>query len=283
MLRHPLLDQPYQPTLQSWIACFTGYRMPEALDAELSRYDPNDPDDREHLILRYCLARDDVRENFRHRQQRVLALQAAVADAHYDFGQVWEPPEDDYEDPQWPSGWPERVIDSRDFFQRLLRAARELWHDDLARAQLPSLKQCQEIAERDRGSRDWLFSVDNPEAWKAQFGLAATPYELETPGPQFHGERLHLALSGELPRQLLPASWNSSPGPSHCRLVLEILGISELAMSGTRFDGPMRTQLTRLNPGYYVRLEIGFDSVIECVALSVSIAQVEGAQDEKQL
>ncbi|WP_430447537.1 MAG: hypothetical protein ACQZ2J_10410 [Pseudomonas piscis] len=283
MLRHPLLDQPYQPTLQSWIACFTGYRMPEALDAELSRYDPNDPDDREQLIRRYCLARDDVRENFRHRQQRVLALQAAVADAHYDFGQAWEPPEDDYEDPQWPSGWPGRVIDSRDFFQRLLRAARELWHDDLARAQLPSLKQCQEIAERDRGSRDWLFSVDNPEAWKAQFGLAATPYELETPGPQFYGERLHLALSGELPRQLLPASWNSSPGPSHCRLVLEILGISELAMSGTRFDGPMRTQLTRLNPGYYVRLEIGFDSVIECVALSVSIAQVKGTQDEKQL
>lgn len=276
MLRHPLLDQPYQPTLQAWIACFTGYRMPEALDAELSRYDPNDPDDREQLIRRFCLAREDLRENFRHRQQRVLALQAAVADTHYDFDKVWEPPEDDYEDPQWPSRWPERVIDSRDFFQRLLRAARELWHDDLVRADLPSLKQCQEIAERDHGSRDWLFSVDNPEAWKALFGLAATPYELDTPGPQLHGERLHLALSGELPRQLLPASWNSPQGPGHCRFVLDIQGISELAMSGTRFDGPMRTQLTRLNPGYYVRLKIGFDCVIECVALSVSIADVEG-------
>lgn len=277
MLRHPLLNEPYQPDLRSWIGGFIGYDMPPALDAELSRYNPNDPDDREHLILHYCLERFHARENFRHRHQLVEVLQAALDDPDFDFQKVWEPMEDD---DQWPVGWPAQIDDSRDFFQRLLQAARQRWHDDLIRARLPSLAQCRAIPARDRGSRDWLFSIDNPEAWKAIFDVAATPYDLHTPGPQFHGEQLSVQLAGPLPGQSLPSTWPASQMPTHCRLDLKIHGISELHASGTRFDGHMRTQLTRLKPGYYLRLEIGFDCVIECVAQSVRIANVQGSREE---
>ncbi|WP_458736821.1 hypothetical protein [Pseudomonas chlororaphis] len=282
MLRHPLLNQPYQPDLRAWIGCFIGYDMPPALDAELSRYDPNDPDDREHLIRHYCLARFNAQENFRHRQRLVEVLQAALDDPDFDFEEVWEPVEDDYDYDQWPAGWPAQIDDSRDFFQRLLLAARQLWHDDLVRARLPSLAECRATPARDRGPRDWLFSVDNPEAWKAVFDVAATPYDLHTSGPQFQGEQLSLQLAGSLPRQSLPSIWPASQALTHCRLDLKIQGISELHVSGTRFDGRMRTQLTRLQPGYYLRLDIGFDCVIECVAQSVSIANVQGSREEEQ-
>lgn len=282
MLHHPLLNQPYQPDLRCWIGCFIGYDMPPALDAELSRYDPNDLNDREYLIRHYCLARRNARENFRHRQRLVDVLQAALDDPDFDFEDVWEPIEDDYQDDQWPAGWPAFIDDSRGFFQQLLLAARERWHDDLLRAQLPSLAQCRAIPVRDRGSCDWLFSIDNCEAWKAVFGLAATPHDLETPGPQFQDEQLSVRLAGELPRQALPSTWPVSQALTHCNFELHVRGISELALSGTRFDGHMRTQLTRFNPGYYLRLEIGFDCVIECVALSVSITDVPGSRAENQ-
>lgn len=283
MLRHPLFNQPYQPELRSCIAWFIGYDMPPELDAELSRYNPNDPEDREYLIRQYGLKRFYNQENFRHRQRLVEVLETALADPDYDFEQIWEPVEDDYEFDQWPSSWPAVLDNSRDFFQRMLNAARELWHEDLTRASLPSLAECRAIPTRDRGSSDWLFSIDNTEAWRAVFDIMATPYDLDTLGAQFQHEQLSLNLSGVLPRQSVPASWPVSQAPTHCSFVLNVQGISELAVSGCRFDGRMRTQLTRLNPGYHLRLEIGFDCVIECVALYVSIADVKGTRDEKQL
>ncbi|WP_223815551.1 transglycosylase SLT domain-containing protein, partial [Pseudomonas chlororaphis] len=48
-------------------------------------------------------------------------------DPDFDFEEVWEPVEDDYDYDQWPTGWPAQIDDSRDFFQRLLLAARQLW------------------------------------------------------------------------------------------------------------------------------------------------------------
>ncbi|MGC5703879.1 hypothetical protein J4P02_27135 [Pseudomonas sp. NFXW11] len=283
MLLHPLHHQPFEPELRYWISCFTNYNMPPALDAELSRFNPNAPADREQLIRRYCLPHFNSRENFRHRQRLVEVLQAALDKPDFDFEEVWEPLEDDYDDQQWPSGWPASIDNSRDFFQRLLLAARELWHADLTRAQLPSLAECRAIPARERGSHDWLFSIDNSDTWRALFDMTATPYDMTTPGPQFQGEQLSLHLSGELQRLSVPATWPVTQAPSHCSFTLNVRGISELAVSGSRFDGRMRTQLTRLNPGYHLRLEIGFDCVIECVALSVSIADLKGIRDEKQL
>ncbi|WP_210713145.1 MULTISPECIES: hypothetical protein [Pseudomonas] len=283
MLRHPLHNQPFEPQIRDWVTWFMGYDMPPALDAELNRYNPNDPDDREYLVRHYGLMRHGSRENFRHRQRLVEVLQAALDDPDYDFEQIWEPIEDDYEYDQWPSNWPGVIDNSRDLFQRLLNAARERWQEDLVRAQLPSLAECRAIPHRERFGKDWLFGIDNPEAWRAEFDVTATPYDLETSGPQFQGEQLSLHLSGELPRLSVPASWPVIEAATHCSFVLKVQGISELAVSGTRFDGRMRTQLTRLDPGYHLRLEIGFDCVIECVALSVSIADVKGTPDEKQL
>lgn len=282
MLCHPLCNQPFKPELRDWVSCFMGYDMPPERDAELSRFNPNDPEDREYLIRHYALRRDYPQQNFRHRHRLVQVLEAALDDPGHDFEQVWKPVEDDDEYDQWPNRWPAVIDDSRDFFQRLLVAARELWHEDLTRARLPSLAECRAIPERDRGTRDWLFNIDNAEAWRAVFNEAATPYDFNTQGPVFQGEQLSLQLYGDLGRLSVPCNWPASQAPTHCRLLLKVQGISELALSGTRFDGRMRTQLTRLNPGYHLRLEIGFDCVIECVALSVSIADIEGVPDEKQ-
>lgn len=281
MLCHPGSNLPYQPTLRYWVSCFMGYHMPPALDAELSRYNPNIAADRDYLIRRYCLARSHGEENFRHRRLLVDVLQAALADPDYDFQPVWEEDEDDYEDSQWPTAWPAEIENSRDFFQRLLNAAQELWRDDLRRASLPSLAHCRALPERDLGTYDWLLAVDNPEAWKAVFGMATSPYDLATQGPVFQGEQLSLHLAGALTRQaFLPATWPDSQALTHCALELTVQGISELAVSGTRFDGRARPRLTAVPGGYFLQLKIGFDCLIECMALSVSIRNIQGSREE---
>lgn len=283
MLCHPGSNQPYQPTLRHWVSCFMRYDMPPALDAELSRYNPNADEDRDYLIRQHCLARPHGEENFRHRRRLVEVLQKALADPDHDFQQVWEDDEDDYEDSQWPSAWPARIENSRDFFQRLLNAAQELWRDDLIRASLPSLAHCRALPERDLGTYDWLFAVDNPEAWKAVFGMAASPYDLATRGPVFQGEQLSLHLAGALTRLTSrPSTWPDSQAPTHCAVDLTVQGISDLAVSGTRFDGRARTRITAVPDGYFLQLKIGFDGLIECVALSVSISNVQGSREETQ-
>jgi len=115
MLCHPLCNQPFEPELRDWVSCFMGYDMPPERDAELSRYNPNDPEDREYLIRHHALRRDYPQQNFRHRHRLVQVLKAALDDPNYDFEPVWEPIEDDDEYDQWPSRWPAVIDDSRDF------------------------------------------------------------------------------------------------------------------------------------------------------------------------
>lgn len=279
MLLDPYLKQPYLPRLSYWVGCFSVYDREETLGEELNKYDPNDPVDRDLLIRRYCL-KSRPRETFHHRRAKFDVLEQALADPTFDFASIWEEDEDQedfYDFWSWPSNWPE-IIDPRGLFQAIKETAKEVWHEDLQRSNLPSLQSCREIPERDLGTYDWLFSVDNPQEWKNVFNLAVTPSDLTTLGPVFEKEDFTLSIEGPMNSLILrPSHWPPSTAFTYCELDVLVSGISELEVRGSQFGGPLRGTLTRLNAGYFLRMEIGFDCVIECVALHVRIANVIGS------
>jgi hypothetical protein len=79
----------------------------------------------------------------------------------------------------------------------------------------------------------------------------------------------------------LQSNCPSSNALTYCELDLSVEAISEIEVSGSRFDGLLRTYLTRLKVGYFLRMEIGFDCVTECVALYVRISNVKGSRKNK--
>lgn len=279
MLLDPYLNELYAPKLSYLVGCFSVYDREETLGEELNKYDPNDPVDRDLLIRRYCLQLLP-RETFRHRRAEYDLLEQALADPEFDFSSVWEDDEDEenfYDCWSWPSDWLE-IADPRGLFQTIRDIAEEVWHEDLLRSNLPSLQHCREIPERDLGSRDWLFSVDNSGDWKEVFNLAVTPSDLKTKGPVCLGEGLTLSVEGHLNSLICrPSHWPPCTAFNYCELDVSITGISEMTVCGSQFDGPISASLTRLPSGCYLRMEIGSDCVIECVALHVRISNVIGS------
>jgi hypothetical protein len=276
MLLDPYLKKPYVPRLSYLVGFFEVYDREETLGEELCKYDPNNPTDRDLLIRRYCLKRNSW-ENFRHRQAQFDLLEEALTDPDFDFASIWEDEEDENELWTWPCNWPE-IADPRALFQAIRDVATELWHEDLQRSSLPTLRMCREIPKRDLGSRDWLFSVDNAEAWKSVFKMAATPTGLMTKGPICLGDGLTVSAEGYFDSLTFrPPHWPPSDAFSYCEFDVSITGISDMEISGHRYDGPLRTTVTRLENGCYVRMEIGFDCLIECVALHVNISNVIGS------
>jgi hypothetical protein len=276
MLLDRYVNQPYQPRLSYFIGGFDVCHREETLSDELSKYDPNDPVDRDLLIRRYCLELTPG-ENFRHRRAQFDLLESALADPQFDFASIWEDDEDEFYTWSWPYEWPE-ITDPRDLFQAILDIAREVWFEDLQRSNLPTLQSCRAIPERDLGSYDWLFSVDNSSAWKEVFNLAVTPSDLKTRGPICLSEGLKLSAESYLNSLMFrPSHWPPSTAFSYCELDLSVTGIGEMEIRGSKFDGPFRVSLTRLKDGCYLRMNIGFDCVIECVALHVNISNVVGS------
>lgn len=268
--------QPYQPSLAYFIGCFDVCHRSEAMNEELGKYDPNDPVDRGLFIRRYCLE-SYPDENFRHRRAQFDLLEEALADPNFDFASIWEEDEDDFYSWEWPSDWPE-IDDPRGLFQAIRDTAKEVWHVDLQRSSLPSLQSCREIPERDLGSSDWLFRVDNSQAWKDIFNLAVTPSDLKTRGPVRLGEHLVFSAEGFLNSLIFrPSHWPPSAAFTFCELDVSVTGISEIEVRGSKFDGPISASLTPLKTGYYLRMRIGFDCVIECVALHITISNVIGS------
>lgn len=281
MLLDRYLNQPYQPRLSYFIGSFDVCHSEETFSDELSRYNPNDPVDRDLLIRRYCLDLTPG-ENFRHRRAQFDLLESALTDPTFDFASLWEDDEDDFYTWVWPYEWPE-IDDPRGLFQTIRDIAKEVWREDLQRSSLPSLQSCRDIPERDLGSRDWLFSVDNSEAWKEVFNLAVTPSDLKTSGPICLSDGLTLRAEGQLNQLMFrPLHWPPSNAFTYCELDLSVPGISEIDIRGSQFSGPVRASLTRLKDGCYLRIEIGFDCVIECVALHARISNVLGSHRTRQ-
>lgn len=275
-----LLDRfrchPYRPNLAYFIGCFNICHRSHDVSDELSKYNPNDPVDRDLVVRRYCLESSSG-ENFRHRRAQFDLLEAALSDPNFDFSHIWEEDEVQHFEWEWPSGWPE-FDDPRSFFQAIRDTAKEVWCEDLMRSSLPSLQSCRVIPTRDLGSPDWIFRVDNPEAWKNVFNLAITPSDLKTKGSVRLAGGVSFSAEGQLNSLFFrPSNWPPSTAFTYCEFDVSVTGISEMEIRGSNFEGPVSATLTRLKNGCYLRMKIGFDCFIECVALHVIISNVVGS------
>lgn len=130
MFIDPDTQQPYIPTPSYFLGCFDIYDREETLGEELERFDPNDPTDREELILKYCLPR---KRSYRQRFLLYKCLEEALQDKNYDFQSLLKYDPEAYS--SFPDGWDE-MKDTRAFFEDIFRLATVEWKDDLQKASL---------------------------------------------------------------------------------------------------------------------------------------------------
>ncbi|EJM21612.1 hypothetical protein PMI22_01755 [Pseudomonas sp. GM21] len=130
MLIDPGTEQPYVPTPSYFLGCFDIYDREETLGEELEQFDPNNPADREELILKYCLTR---KRSYRHRFLLYKCLEEALQDAAYDFKSLLAYDPEAYS--SFPCGWDE-MDNTRAFFEDIFRLATLEWKDDLQKASL---------------------------------------------------------------------------------------------------------------------------------------------------
>ncbi len=130
MLIDPGTEQPYVPTPSYFLGCFDIYDREETLGEELEQFDPNNPADREELILKYCLTR---KRSYRHRFLLYKCLEEALQDEAYDFKSLLAYDPEAYS--SFPYGWDE-MENTRAFFEDIFRLATLEWKDDLQKASL---------------------------------------------------------------------------------------------------------------------------------------------------
>jgi hypothetical protein len=131
----PDTGDTYAPTPSYFLGAFDVYDREEELGEELEAFDPNDPIDREVLILVYCLR--DLGElgefSYRKKLLMVSCLETALLNKDYDFQALLE--DDPEEFSSFPSGW-DTMENPRLFFEDILRLANEKWKDDLQKASM---------------------------------------------------------------------------------------------------------------------------------------------------
>ena len=133
MLFHPSSDQiPFDASLYYFVGIFDIYDQEETKGKELARYDPNNIEDRENLILKYCL--DPYNKlSYRHRYKLVETLSLAVNTKNYNFHSYFEDNPEDHS----TMAWDENQIDNpRVFFSEIYRLAIDIWKKDLQKASL---------------------------------------------------------------------------------------------------------------------------------------------------
>lgn len=127
----PSTGQPYVPTPAYFLGCFDIYDREETLGKELEKFDPNNPVDREVLILNYSLTK---RWKITYRQKFLLykSLGDALRDSSYDFQALLE--HDSQTCSSLPNGW-DTMKNPRIFFEDIYKFATEVWADDLRKAE----------------------------------------------------------------------------------------------------------------------------------------------------
>ncbi|MGF6151506.1 hypothetical protein [Pseudomonas fluorescens] len=130
MLIDPGTGKPYLPTPSYFLGCFDIYDREETLGEELEKFDPNNPADREELILKYSLPR---KRTYRQRFLLYKCLEEALQNEDYDFESLLAHDPESYS--SFPDGWDE-MENPRGFFEDIYRLASEAWKDDLHKASL---------------------------------------------------------------------------------------------------------------------------------------------------
>ncbi|MBK5511147.1 hypothetical protein [Pseudomonas sp. TH15] len=122
--------QPFAPTPSCFLAGVDIYDREETLGVELEKLDPNDPGDRELIILKYCLP---SKRTYRHKFMIFKCLKEALDNVEYDFQVLFE------YDPEACSSFPYRwdeMQSARVFFEDVYRLASVEWKDDVEKASL---------------------------------------------------------------------------------------------------------------------------------------------------
>jgi hypothetical protein len=132
MLKWPMYDLPFEPTLLYWLGGISIFDREETLGEALWVYNPNESSDREVIIKEFLLA--DLEDlPYRHRFLMFTVLEDALKRKNFDFSTQFE---SDY-DANTCMAWDETEIeDSRGFFEDIYRLAAERWKDDLHKASL---------------------------------------------------------------------------------------------------------------------------------------------------
>jgi hypothetical protein len=122
--------QPFRPTPSFFLGGVDIYDREETLGEELEKLDPNNPIDREEIILKYCLP---TRKSYRHKYVVFKCLDEALQDENYDFQSLLTYDPEAYS--SFPDGWDE-MENTRAFFEDIFRLATVVWKDDLQKASL---------------------------------------------------------------------------------------------------------------------------------------------------
>ncbi|MHC8356165.1 hypothetical protein ACYZTL_13265 [Pseudomonas sp. LB3P81] len=122
--------QPYLPTPAFFLGGVDIYDREETLGEALEKLDPNDPADREEIILKYCLP---TRKSYRHKFLIFKSLEEALQDEKYDFQSLLAYDPEEYS--SFPCGWDE-MENTRVFFEDIFRLATVEWKEDLQKASL---------------------------------------------------------------------------------------------------------------------------------------------------
>ena len=132
MLKAPLTELPFEPTVDSFLAGIDTEYKDENFKSSLLKLDPNNPSDRRLIIENYII-KDQEYLTYRHKLLLVKELEKALGDPNYDFAQSFEY---DYEsDEPSSSPWPaDEIITPRSFFEDILSTANEIWKSDLNKA-----------------------------------------------------------------------------------------------------------------------------------------------------
>ncbi|KJZ33073.1 MULTISPECIES: hypothetical protein [Pseudomonas] len=132
MLKWPLYDLPFEPTLLYWLGGISIFDREETLGEALWVYNPNDSADREKIIRVFLLGKLEYLP-YRHRFLMFKILEDALAQSNFDFSTQFE---SDYE-ANTSMAWDEtEIVDPRGFFEDVYKYAREEWKEDLKKASL---------------------------------------------------------------------------------------------------------------------------------------------------
>lgn len=132
MLKWPMYDLPFEPTLLYWLGGISIFDREETLGEALWVYNPNDSGDRERIIRKFILGRFEHLP-YRHRFLMFKILEDALVQSNFDFSTQFE---SDYET-NTSMAWDETEIDDhRGFFEDIYKLAGEEWKSDLQKASL---------------------------------------------------------------------------------------------------------------------------------------------------
>ena len=133
MLFHPSSEHiPFNSSLYYFVGIFDIYDREETKGVELSCYDPNNKEDRERLIRKYCLDPYD-KLSHRHRYKLIESLSNHLKNENFNFHSFFEDDPDEYSTMAWDET---EIADPRGFFADIYRLANEVWKDDLQKASL---------------------------------------------------------------------------------------------------------------------------------------------------